>query len=255
LCAGEPLMVQAPFETSPGAILTLEEVEDGFPSGSWQRRSAARTLEAVASTTEPFPCVFAAQAAMKGALRFSFPDPGRPETLAVALGDFLAQAREIGPLSALLCAFPPDQAQIEDYRARFWAVLRALRNLDPDPWPATVPRDLQDPAWSFCFAGEPVFPLCTSPAHQNRRTRQSETFMISFQPRWIFDHHLPSAAVAEKYSRLIQGRMRGYDKIGVSPDLGQYGEGFLDARKYFFLDENAPAPFPASLDEGAALPR
>lgn len=231
-------------------IADYDDVLAKYPETAWERAAARDALDHIAKNTAgPFPCVFAAQAVAKGGLRYCFSPDHEGSNIAAGLTEFLRAARAIGPYATLTYVFPPDEGQpgLDAYRQRFWAALRRLHQADPSPWPEDIPQSPHDPNWTFCFDGEAIFPLCLTPAHQKKRTRYARHLTISFQPRWVFRHHLPDRARMERYSRLIQEKMRGFDASPVSPFLGLYGSGFLDAEKYFFHDDNLAVPFPSSL--------
>jgi len=113
--------------------------------------------------------------------RYCFGDLEGEAAIGSALAEFLGVSREIGPYCTLFCIFPPEPSQsLEVYRARFWNLLRRLRRIDPAPWPAHIPTRLEHPDWTFCFAGEPLFPMCTTPKHVTRRSRHSDQFTVTF---------------------------------------------------------------------------
>lgn len=230
-------------------VLSIDDVRRSCSIDGWQRLAAEEALAQVAADGgEAFPCVFAAQAAARGGFRFCFANDASGTNMAAGLRAFLRGAREIGPYAALFYIFPPEETwPIDAYRERFWAALARLRAADERAWPDAVPQDLHHQDWTFCFDGEAVFPLCLTPAHVRKRTRHARHFTISFQPRWTFKHHLPDMAIMHRFSKIIQRNMARYDESPVSPFLGLYGSGFLDAQKYFFDDDNLPTAFPDRL--------
>lgn len=230
-------------------VLNHDEVLATYPEGAWQNSAARDTFaHLMANGGRSFPCVFAVGAMVQGGVHYCFAEDANSETMAAGLTEFLRNARAIGPYATLTYVFPPEEVQpLETYRGRFWAALKRLHAVDEKPWPSDIPRCLKDPRWSFCFDGEPIFPLCLTPAHVKRRTRYARNFSISFQPRWTFKCHLPDFEVMQKYSRLIRDKINCFDSVPISPYLGLYGNGFLDAEKYFLHDENLPMGFPDSL--------
>ena len=41
-----------------------------------------------------------------------------------------------------------------------------MHRRDPAPWPVEIPISPEDPDWSMCFAGTPIFVNMSTPAHQ-----------------------------------------------------------------------------------------
>ncbi|MGH3974439.1 MAG: YqcI/YcgG family protein [Pseudonocardiaceae bacterium] len=68
-----------------------------------------------------------------------------------------------------------------------------------------------------------TFAVCGTPVHDCRKSRSGPTFLITFQPRWIFEGleaDTPRRATAR---RVIRERLRLYDDVKPSPELGAYG--------------------------------
>jgi len=231
-------------------ILRHDEVLATYPSDAWQNAAAVDAFDHVMSNAgRSFPCPFAVRAAVEGGLHFGFAEDGQGRNIASTLTEFLRSAREIGPYATLSYVFPPENVQsMEVYHRRFWDALKRLRAADQRPWPDDIPYSLTDSDWTFCFDGEAVFPLCLTPAHRKKRTRYAKNFSISFQPRWTFKHHLPNAEIMQKYSKTIRRKIIQFDDSPISPYLGLYGHGALDAEKYFFHDDNLPMQFPSAWD-------
>ena len=70
------------------------------------------------------------------------------------------------------------------------------RALDKNAWPAEIPEQVDHPMWEFSFAGEPIFVVCSTPAHVMRQSRRASTFMLTFQPRWVFEKILGTEKAA-----------------------------------------------------------
>ena len=232
-------------------VLPYKEVLARFPQDSWQHRAASGAIANVMTNSgRDFPCIFAVQAVAKKGFYFGFADSAEGNNLAVCLREFLRNARAIGPYANFTYVFPPEPDQtFEAYHARFWQTLKRLHDLDERPWPKDIPTSLHDSDWTFCFDGEAMFPLCLTPIHVKKRTRHAPQFAIAFQPRWTFQHHLPDADIMQRYSALIQDKITKFDKSPISPQLGLYGSGYLDADKYFFPDDNIQMPHPSNLDD------
>lgn len=92
--------------------------------------------------------------------------------------------------------------------------------------------------WEFCFNGEPIFVVCMTPAHTLRQSRRSSGFMLTFQPRWVFDDILGIQEKATSSFQLVRERLKQYDFLNLSPSLGKYGD--IDNRewKQYFLNED-----------------
>ncbi|KAF8859926.1 hypothetical protein BDZ45DRAFT_781296 [Acephala macrosclerotiorum] len=98
---------------------------------------------------------------------------------------YLEEAHQLGPNTSLviICA-PSDQTgTVDDYNSRFWDFLRGLRIYDSEAWPEDVPAKTTDEHWTFCFNGEPLFPIALTPAHEKRRSRYASSLIIAMQPK------------------------------------------------------------------------
>ena len=120
-------------------------------------------------------------------------------------------------------------------------LLQFLHERDPSPWPREVPRDSDDPMWEFSFGGDSIFVVCNTPAHKLRKSRSSLGFMITLQPRWVFEGLESDTARGAAARRVIRKRLRAFDDVDPSPELGDYGDPEnREWRQYFLLDENKP---------------
>jgi len=69
--------------------------------------------------------------------------------------------------------------------------------------------------------------------------------MITFQPRWVFDHILGNPKIAKKSFGKVRERLRKYDILPPSPHLGAYGKQEVrEFRQFFLLDEERPTSCP-----------
>lgn len=226
------------------SFMKSEEVKTKYKKISWESVVFSEFESALTSETRPFPCVFGVTGFKANRLRFAFPDPLTPETLAPILRSYLTQARSIGPMTSLVVFSSPDTVKsIEYYRSKFWDLLDGLARIDDDEHPQDIPDDLDHPAWEFCFSGEPIFVVCNSPAHVLRQSRRSTGFMITFQPRWVFEGITDSnsPAILNSLSKL-RNLLHNYDVISPSPTLGKYGE--PENREYtqYFIDDTNTVP-------------
>ncbi|MFM9613864.1 YqcI/YcgG family protein [Streptomyces niveiscabiei] len=230
-----------PRRTSPAAVTIGETPE-------WGAASAERFFDSVLSGTDLFPCTFAVAAARKGTLRLGYVDgTDRPDdwsSLPDLLRRYLDEYRSLDRETSLVVLFRPEDepASMDVYRERFWSVLRYLVAKDTQPWPAELPADPDDLMWEFAFGGTPIFVVCNTPVHSRRRSRHADQFMITFQPRWVFEGleaDTPRGAAAR---RTIRARLRRYDAVDPSPYLGSYGdEDNREWRQYFLDDDNTPS--------------
>ncbi len=216
------------------------QVEDTFKTSDWQRVLFKEFEAALTSEARPFPCVFGVSGFKANQLRFAFPDPLDGETLAQVLLPYLSRARTYGPNTSLVVISRPGPVRsLVDYRQRFWNLLGELAAIDRHPWPADIPEELDTPGWEFSFAGEPIFVVCNTPAHVLRQSRRSTSFMLTFQPRWVFDNILGSEVAAERAYQKVRARLETYDLVPASPALGRYGEEEnREFAQYFLGDDN-----------------
>lgn len=156
------------------------------------------------------------------------------------LRQYVKNSRNFGNNTSLILFTNIDQRlEIDQYYRIFWDTLKALTENDSQPWPDEIPKATGDPKWEFCFAGEPIFVVCNTPSHVMRYSRHSPRFMITFQPRWVFDNILGSPGQARRAFSKVRRILKKYDVTPLSPDLGIYGDpGILESRQYFLDDVN-----------------
>ncbi|KAH7923316.1 hypothetical protein BV22DRAFT_1048273 [Leucogyrophana mollusca] len=233
--------------------LTRAEVTATFPDGSWQRQAYEEYKAVLLDQDVIFPCIYATKGFKTDDQLYIFIDSDdlsdrrHIRALASALSVYLPQAHALGPNTSLvLLARKNDSPRtIDQYNSEFWQLLDGLAKLDTKPWPAHVPRDINTDKWCFCFGGEPFFTVIQTPAHQVRRSRYAQGLTIVFQPKWIFDILFSSDAKRAGALAKVRALLAKYDPIAVSPELKNYGdEGSREAKQYFLLDENIPAPCP-----------
>lgn len=226
--------------------LKKEEVLQKYESKSWQRVIFSEFAATLTSDVRPFPCVFGVSGFEMGQLRFLFIDPTDYRYLSNALTQYLAEARSFGPNTSLVVFTRPGPVQsIESYKKQFWSTINEIASHDTQAWPDQIPKNLSDPMWEFCFAGEAVFVVCNTPAHIARQSRRSSSFMMTFQPRWVFEKILGTPESAEKSFSKVRTRLEKYDLVEISPDLGIYGDKkTLEYKQYFLNDTNDSALCP-----------
>lgn len=231
-------------------LATLPELTIGeIPH--WGPRSAEGLLSTVVSQEHPFPCTFAVAAARKRTLRFGFVDGAGDRGDWAALPDLLRRYLEgyqaLGKDTSFVVFFRPEPGgaalPLDGFRQRFWDVLGYLADKDSSPWPAELPTDPDDPLWEFTFGGVPIFVVCNTPAHGERRSRHAADFMITFQPRWVFEGLEADSPRGAAARRTIRARLRAYDTVPPSPALGSYGDtDNREWRQYFLPDADDGPP-------------
>ena len=210
---------------------------------AWGPRRVKELRRILLDRASPFPCTFAVSAARKDALRFGFVDDVHNRStwsvLHDILRDYLSGYRSIARDTSLIVFFGGhvDGLGEGEYSARFWEILQHLHDTDPVRWPDELPVDPDEPMWEFSYAGEPIFVVCNTPAHVNRRSRHSAEFMITFQPRWVFEGIESDTPRGVAVRRTIRKRLRDFDGVGPSAVLGNYGDATnREWLQYFLYD-------------------
>lgn len=213
--------------------------EASFAADSWQSIVMKELVGQLTSDQRPFPCTFAVTGYHNDELRFLFQDSPDVVEFGEQLAMFLEEARTVGKNPALL--YFTGMAEVEklgEYADKFWGILNDLSKIDRRPWPAEIPTDVDHPDWEFCFHGEPIFVVCTNPAHIKRQSRRSSTFAMSLQPRWVFDKVLVSEKAAKIVFGNIRARMAPYDALPPSPALGRYKDPEVREAQQYVLSED-----------------
>jgi uncharacterized protein len=229
------------------SYLRKGEVGSSFAVSSWQSVMFSEFQAQMSSEARPFPCVFGVTGYRADQLRYLFLDPFEVEVLGAQLAQFVAESRSLGPNTSLVVFTRPRPVQTLDaYYRKMWLTLDQLARLDKSPWPDSIPEQIDHPMWEFSFAGEPIFVVCSTPAHVMRQSRRSSAFMLTFQPRWVFEKILGTEKAASAAFAEVRKRLIPYDSTSPSPLLGRYGNS--DGREYqqYFLpdDNNAEAGCP-----------
>src|SRR4029077_4448554 len=171
----------APPALAPRLLVQREGIlfsaESGEPAPPWVQEHYRDFHEFVASESRPHPCGFGVAAEKRRKLRSSFVDReeiSRPLDLARTLLAFQALAPTLGGRPALIVFVDvPATLDAAEQEATFWSLVQSLHDLDEAPWPDTIPADLDDPLWQFCFAGEPWFINGHGTTYQKRLSRSS----------------------------------------------------------------------------------
>lgn len=215
------------------------------PVPDWGTTSLLDVAGDLLSTDRPFPCTFAVSALRQGSLCFTFVEDLHEvrtwPTLRHALRRYLEIYQSLGRNTSMVALFRPDARPfpIAEYQERFWAVLQDLHDHDSQPWPTDLPGDPEHPRWEFAFEGMPMFVVCNTPSHELRVSRRANGFMITFQPRWVFEKIGPESRQGRAARRIIRARLRRYDEVAPAPELGDYGaQDNREYRQYFLPDNN-----------------
>ncbi|MBB2173435.1 YqcI/YcgG family protein [Gluconacetobacter asukensis] len=223
--------------------LSRHEAERKIRNGNWENLVFSEFKALMESSTRAFPCVFGIAGYRQDQLRYLFLEDLDVNILARELGDFVENARTFGANTSLVVFTRPRPVRtIEAYYREFWLVLDQLSRHDRAEWPRGIPQQIDHPLWEFCFHGEPIFVVCNTPAHVMRQSRRSTSFMLTFQPRWVFDRILGTDAAAEAAFGTVRERLIPYDGVAPSPALGRYGDPVgREFQQYFLPDDNIAA--------------
>ncbi|KAG5796621.1 hypothetical protein H9Q69_004371 [Fusarium xylarioides] len=248
--------VNETLSSSLAELLTRKEVETRFDKDTWQGlayQDFKSTILAKGSGMKTFPCVYATMGYRSDDHRYVFlesDNPSEPRNVrkvALALTEYLRMSTSLGPNTSLVIIGAPSEKQrtVEDHNRTFWDMLRGLRICDPRPWPEDIPQDTEDAKWTFCFNGEPVFPVMLTPAHQKRWSRHMSVPVIALQPKWVLDNLLGTPEKRKAAQNKVRNLLQKYDTIGVSPDLTAYGAaGTSEARQLCLQDKNESVQCP-----------
>ncbi len=252
-----PISIEIRGDGMARLYLRKNEVGSNFAVSSVAKRDVLRIRGADEQRSAAFPCVFGVAGYRQDQLRYLFLDPLDVETLGEQLAQFVAECRGYGPNTSLIVFTRPRPVQTLDaYYRKFWLLLDQLARVDKSPWPAEIPEQVDHPMWEFSFAGEPIFVVCSTPAHVMRQSRRASTFMLTFQPRWVFEKILGTEKAANAAFAEVRKRLIPYDGTGPSPLLGRYGDhDGREYQQYFLHDENnhaAGCPF-AKLAQGKTM--
>jgi FPC/CPF motif-containing protein YcgG len=241
---------------------TLFSAESGEPAPPWVQEHYRDFHEFVASESRPHPCGFGVAAEKRRKLRYSFvnrEEISRPLDLARTLLAFQALAPTIGGRPALIVFVDvPTTLDAAEQEAAFWSLVQSLHDLDEAPWPDTIPTDLDDPLWQFCFAGEPWFINGHGTTYQKRLSRSSRRgLFLVLQTHANLDGIVGHTPAAEVVRRDIRQAVRGYDLVDLSPDFTIYGDpAGREWKQYWLTDDNAPrtGTCPLKIRVPAAVP-
>jgi uncharacterized protein len=228
-----------------GGLLAPSELTK-IDSGDWRWQAFSDFADNLAVQSPSFPCIYATHALKHETLRLTFldspTDERSRESVAAALAEYVRICRALAPYTAFVAFFERAEADSHDlHRDHFWDLLQSLHEHDPEPWPADVPREPDDSKWEFCFAGEPMFALATWPSYRQRRSRHSETFIVSFQPRFQFDQLAETPELLERARTVIRKRVMAMDGMPIHPASKMYGDPEnREWKQYVMPEDNGP---------------
>lgn len=245
-----------------------EQLEEKYNLDTWQRMAFEEfktTILAKATGLRTFPCVYATRGYTSGDHRYVFlesDDPSEPRNIrliAPALCEYLEISRTLGPNTSLvIMGAPTDGAKktVEEYNLAFWEMLRGLRIWDPKPWPKDIPQDTNNEKWTFCFNGEPLFPVALTPAHERRFSRHAPVPVVALQPKWVLDKLLATPEKRDSATGKVRKLLAEYDQTELSPDLTSYGQaGTSEVHQLCLMDQNITATCPYDdFDKGSYSP-
>ncbi|WP_138751965.1 YqcI/YcgG family protein [Paenibacillus sinopodophylli] len=221
----------------------------------WQQETFRHFANMIADPAGSYPCIPGRHGFLTNNLRFGFVSDPRKEQAVSEVTQLLRHygqiARETGKFASLVIFFetPHDLINdfaVADYEELFWSVLSRVSAKDEAPWPETISTDPTHHSWEFCFDGQPYFAFCSTPAHTIRKSRQSQSFTIAFQPRFVFEEINDSTSFGRNMKKLIRKKLVEYDGVPAHPSLKWYGQEDNHEWKQYFLrdDESAPSKCP-----------
>lgn len=231
------------------------QIEELYDADTWQGRLyidfTDRILARGGSPT--FPCVYATMGYRSDDHRYVFlesddlSEPRNLRIIAPALREYLDISTTLGPNTSLVIIGAPSEEEksVAEYNRSFWDMLRGLRICDPRQWPESIPQDTEDQLWTFCFNGEPVFPVMLTPAHQQRWSRNMSTPIVALQPKWVLDRLLATPEKRGAAQKKVRSLLEKYDAVDISPDLTSYGDtGTSEVRQLCLEDRNESVKCP-----------
>ncbi|WP_350020136.1 YqcI/YcgG family protein [Priestia flexa] len=230
-------------------LFNSKEIMDSSIVPEWGKEVFTNFSQDMLSEENPFPCILGVEGLKKDLLRFAFvSSPYNYKDIklcAEALKEYISCFRTLGRYTSFVVFFEPEHKNrtITQYETMFWDTLTFLHQIDRKPWPEDIPKDPNDPLWEFCFEGEPIFVVCNTPTHELRKSRKSSSFMITFQPRWVFEGMTPHTKVGQQVQKTVRNRLEEYDKVEAHPHLGWYGnQENHEWKQYFLRDVNNSFP-------------
>jgi len=233
----------------------------GLHSPAWQQRAREEISQRLADVD--FPCLFARKAWRAGSIWFQFCEGDRYVAAREALAAYTDMVKTVAIEERLyrpLCLVFRDEEgeHAMDQHAAAWKLLKWLHRYDPQAWPAKVPDDTDDPAWTFCFNGVPLFVNISSAAHVQLKSRNLGRWLVLVvNPRENFD---VVASASSPHGRMLRARIRGrverYNQAPVPASLGFHGEpGNREWMQYQLGEPGLEAPACCPLSTQRRRPR
>ncbi|GAA0371760.1 YqcI/YcgG family protein [Bacillus horti] len=226
--------------------LSLDEHVDSLPL--WAQEAYNQFSNMMLDPINAFPCIPGRQGFQSNQLRFGFvPEPSSTEAIkqtAELLKQYGHCSKETGKYASFVLFFEPNplvgNLSVQEYEQLFWSFLSQLSAQDETLWPARISIDPAHPSWEFCFDGQPYFTFCATPAHQKRKSRSFATFLLAFQPRWVFEEINDATPFGRNMKKLIRKNLESYDQVPVHPSLKWYGQkDNLEWQQYFLPDDQS----------------
>ena len=196
-----------------------------------------------------FPCNFARTAFRTNTLHFVFAgsdsDPLELARVRQGLREYLKTVSVMTgieeSMNVLVILFKPEveEQALDHYHRTAWHVMQDWVDNDPEPWPPEIPTDPEQPFWSLCFAGVPLFINVSAPAHRHRKSRNlGRSLALVTQPRAGFDLLAGPTPEGDKVRQRIRRQVEQYDGQPAPDVVGTYHRGDLEWKQYVFTDTN-----------------
>ncbi|WP_168188765.1 YqcI/YcgG family protein [Thermoflavimicrobium daqui] len=193
-----------------------------------------------------YPCTFGVEGEVKGNNRYYYLKWAKVTEELPCLGEairrFLREVKEQTHHRMSLIVFigPSEEGlSLDEYRDRFWDILRRLHQIDQKPWPEHVPINTEHPKWEFCYHGEPLFVFAGCPAYHARRSRNlGDCMVMILQSKNVFQGIGGDTEVGQSAKTLIRARLKAYDTVGVHESLGLAQQSSIYKWKQYFLPDD-----------------
>ncbi|KAL5358104.1 hypothetical protein BJX96DRAFT_173137 [Aspergillus floccosus] len=247
------------FHCATVDLVRVVEIRSTFPPASWQRQAFdAFRARILTQRLQTFPCIYATKGLKANEHRFCFvdgvdSDAGTPiadatlDRFAAAFDEYAQNWRQFGPMTSLvvLTPLPPSASShastprlLADDRQRFWDLLRGVSDRDPHSWPADVPQDVEERAWTLMFRGERFVGLALTPQYQKRQSRFCAGFVLAFQPIKIFQDLLSTPEKMASAVGTVRALTDSQDAVPYSNDVIAVSEGRQSVSTMFFLSDD-----------------
>lgn len=181
-----------------------------------------------------FPCIFASVAYNRSQLSYTFAtsitEPQSTTHINQAVIQYLASVKNLPPVEAamrvlLIFIKVPLNLSVQDYHLYGWKLLQNLHEYDSQPWPSNIPVEPDNPHWSFCLHGMPIFVNISTPANIARKSRNlGGSLVLVMQPRDGFDVIAGDNPHGREVRQNIRNKLAIYDSVEPFSGLGHYGD-------------------------------